>query len=226
MHLSFNLTAILYLFGTLVIAFLFHRFYSIERRKPSRFGFLFSRLVFWSGIGMAIYSFFFLFFPQNISYLRIGNIIGEPFLIIGFTYGFAVFFLLARPTTSSYFIIIPLALVGVFLSIFFHFLFPPFPLIDENGILHWNAQLPSALNYSIFSFLGIFPLAIAFFREARKNKEDKILKRRSIFLGIGTIFVLIGGIILSFATTKIIYALALLIQNFGFIFFFISTLFD
>jgi len=226
MNLSFNLTAILYSFGTLVIVFLFHRFYSLQKRKPTRFGFLFSRLVFWSGIGMAIYSFFFFFFSQNISYLRIGNIIGEPFLIIGFTYGFAVFFLLAKPTISSYFIIIPLALVGVFLSIFFHFLFPSFPLIDGNGILHWNAQFPSALNYSIFSFLGIFPLAIALFGEAGKNKEDKKVRRRSIFLGIGTICVLIGGIVLSFAATKIIYTLALLVQNFGFIFFFISTLFN
>jgi len=52
------------------------------------------------------------------------------------------------------------------------------------------------------------------------------VRRRSIFLGIGTICVLIGGIVLSFAATKIIYTLALLVQNFGFIFFFISTLFN
>lgn len=217
---NFNLSIALYLFGTFVLFFLFYRFNSLHKRKQNRFAGLFKMMVLFGGLGILIYSLFFIFFATNSFYIFTGNIIGEPFILVAFVYGLAISFSILKPHIPSRKIIMPLAILAVFLSVFSHLKFPFAPFIDKDGVLHWNAHFIPGFIYSFFSLLGLLPLAIAFMWQSRKNKE---IRKRSFFLAVGTILMLIAGIILSLAKDKNLYFLALLVQNFGFILFLVAS---
>jgi len=205
-----------------VLFFHFWRIYKTQKVNPSVYGHLFGALNLFCAISVSIYTFFFTFFAENQVGLWIGNMIGEPFQIIGFAYGFGLFFLLVRPEMPYKAITLPVTTFGVLISILAHLIFPFFPEIDSRGILHWNASAIPALNYSIFAFLGLIPLALACIWKGIKYKE---VRRRSLLLAIPIFFLTASSVIFSLATTAVFYILALSIQSLGFIFLFFLSFF-
>ena len=216
MTLHFNFTTYYYLFGTVILFFLYWRIRSILKKDAlNRFTKLFGNVVLFCVIATTIYSVFFISFGNNPFYLWLGNTIGQPFLIVGFVYGLSIFFLVIKPKISSSKIVIPLAILGAVLCFFLHLKYPFSPSFDKYGFLHWNASLLVGLNYSIFSVIGFLPLSIALLIKGIKNKE---IRFRSLFLSFALILFIVDSITFSMSESRNLYIFGNICVNLGFIF--------
>ena len=216
MIFHFNFSIGIYIYGTVILFLLYWRIRSAIKIEPlSNFSRLFGKLVIFSAISMLIYSLFFVFFAGNSYYLWIGNTLGEPFFLIGFVYAISISFLIIKPEIPSSKIVIPLSALAVFLSVFLHLKYPFLPTFDEYGFLHWNASFLPGLNYSIFSFLGLFPLSVILLVNGIR---DKSLRARYLSLFSAMILFVIGGAVISLANSKSLYIFASLTNSLGFTF--------
>ena len=209
-HFNFSIGYSIY--GTAILFFLYWQIRCILKREPlNSFARLFGRMAIFAAIAMAIYSLFYIFFGNNSFYLWLANTIGQPFLIISFVYALSVFFLIIKPNIPFSKIVIPLSIIGVFLSLFFHFKYPFLPTFDKHGFMYWNASFLVSLNYSIFYIIGFLPLSIALLINGIKDKE---VRGRSLFLAFALILVL--GDTFSTAGSKTLYIFGNLCVSLGF----------
>lgn len=215
------LAGVLYLLGTVLIFYFYHRLSRSFKKTQNRCTLYFKNMAFCGGICILIYGLMCIFFPHNSFVLGIGNIVGETFILICSVYGIALFFYLVFPEISQK----KIFLIGgilVFISTISRIIFFPYPTITESGILKFNTPPVPAITYIVWAIVGMVPLAFAFFGEAIKKPEIRV---RSLLLGIFLLAIVVTSSIHASVGDPLIYALAFLAQMASFSLLFIVVLY-
>lgn len=195
-----------YIISAIILFFCAWRLQSYCKKSTSKLPRYFRNMALAAGMSSLFDALVFIFFIDNSFLLGIGTIIGGMFVLIAHVYGVAIFFHLTFPDISSKKIII-VGLVLVILIAISHIKFLPYPKIDPKGIVRFNFPLFSMIVFVLFSTAGLFPLSVAFAREAIKKKY---LRVRSGFVAFGFLFLVIANILQSIAGVRL-YVLAYLV---------------
>jgi hypothetical protein len=190
------------------------------QKTRSILGLYFRNVALFSGIAAMIYSLMGIFFPKNSFALGVGNIIGEPFYLIGFIYVIAAFFYMTFPKISQKKVIM-IGFVLVILTVISHIRFFPYPFIDERGILHFNAPIIPGLTFSAFSSSALLPMIFALSKEAIQKKN---LRKKSAFIAGSLLLFFVAGIIQSMFEEPWLYALSFFVQALASAFLFIGII--
>lgn len=191
-----------------VLFFFSFRLHQSYKKTANLISKYFRNTTFYSGFASVIYALMTILFPHNSLALGIGNVLGEPFFMVGFVYMIATFFHMTFPQVSQKKVIT----VGIFivvLTFVSHLYFFPYPFIDKNGILQFNAPIIPGLTFSIFSTVAYLPLLVAFTREAIKKEY---LRVRSGLIAGSIIFFFVSGVIQSIVSDPFIYAFSFVLQ--------------
>jgi len=214
------LYSVLYFFMSGVFFFFALRMQQTYQKTRSLIGLYFRNIALFSGIASTIYALMGVFFPKNSLALGVGNIIGEPFYLIGFVYIIASFFYLTFPKISQK-KVIAIGFIFVIVSIVSHIYFFPYPFIDEKGILHFNAPTVPGLTFIVFAAFAILPMIFALLKEALHQIE---LRKRSIFLAIALFLFFFAGVMQSIFLEPRLYTFSFFLQALAAAFLFVGII--
>jgi len=193
--------------SAVVLFFSAWRIHSYYKKSSFQLAKYFRDMALCAGIGSVIQVFTFTLFIDNPLALGIGTVIGGSFVLAAHVYGLTIFFYMTFPRIPSKKVLtaglILLALVVIpSLKSF------PRLEINERGIVDFNFSPFLKVIFVTFSVLGLFPLGIAFLREAMTKKH---LRKRSGFLAFSFLFLVITNIFQSTVKAPQLHLLAFVI---------------
>ncbi|MFH1401801.1 MAG: hypothetical protein ABIG40_02460 [Parcubacteria group bacterium] len=149
----------------------------------------FVRLFFFLALAFLSWGIPSLLFPQNSFLLNLFNMIGQSFIFIGFAFGIRSFIIVRFGNILLNFASFGTILMGGLVVYFTAGVFGSV-VLNKYGVIEWNLH-PAALAIFLSDIIIVSAsLAFEFFHNAVKSSE---IRRRSIYLGIGTIFSGLGG---------------------------------
>lgn len=209
---TLSLSGVLLIVNSLILSFFYVRL-NKGGNNDNNFFVYFKRFTMFFGIFSVIMAIPVILFSKSSLMLGLGYVIGHIFLYIACAYLARIWLLIAKPSydsTNLFRIYLVLGLVITVLNIYLFNL----PVINDNGIVLWDAQAPVAISIVMILFSSLFPAAIVFIRESFRQPKQR---KRYLLIGLSFLVIIVGGPLHDIAKTALAYLAADMVTIVGFL---------